>query len=172
MAFQFKGWAANLLGVHSVAQLGAQQIFQHSPEALANVDCSGYLNSLPKGYEKVSLSVVSNNLAVIPDWTTSGTGTSWFQASSINPELIGCTQQIKSSSYISFNDGFLTYIGTSARFEHAQVFQGIDAEHVHEAPVYVPQLDELIYADTMVVGWLWALNTKTHEVSQQVRTST
>lgn len=50
-------------------------------------------------------------------------------------------------------------------FETIQSFSGADADHVHEAPVYLPSTNELVFADTSVIGWLWATNIDTHEVN-------
>ena len=73
-------------------------------------------------------------------------------------------QRIKDADFIAFDDVFLDLIGGNARVDMAQAFEGDDADHVHEAPVYLPSTGELLYADTSVVGWLWALDVETHTV--------
>lgn len=35
---------------------------------------------------------------------------------------------------------------------------------VHEAPVYIAETNELVFADTSVVGWLYGLEVETGEV--------
>lgn len=72
--------------------------------------------------------------------------------------------QLKQSSFVAFHDDFLTWIGRDAKMEPIQLFEGDDANHVHEAPVYIPDGTEFVFADTSVVGWLWGLDVKTHKV--------
>jgi len=73
-------------------------------------------------------------------------------------------QRIRTADFIAFDEVFLDLVGGNAKVEMVQAFEGDDAEHVHEAPVYLPSTGELLYADTSVVGWLWALDVKTHTV--------
>lgn len=73
-------------------------------------------------------------------------------------------QKTKTASFIAFDEAFLELIGTEAKLQTIQSFEGEDANHVHEAPVYLSQTGELVFADTSVIGWLWALDVETHEV--------
>lgn len=77
---------------------------------------------------------------------------------------MGCLQKIKAADFIAFDEVFLQLTGSDPKLELVQSFEGEDANHVHEAPVYVPQTGELVFADTSVVGWLWALDIETHMV--------
>lgn len=58
---------------------------------------------------------------------------------------------------------FLDLIGPQGKVEKVQSFP--ESEHrVHEAPVYLPETNELLFSDTDIVGWLWIVNIDTHEV--------
>lgn len=70
----------------------------------------------------------------------------------------------RDTSFVAFHQDFLSLIGRDAKLETVHKFSGVDAEHVHEAPVYNPATNELVFADTLVVGWLWALEIDTHKV--------
>lgn len=72
--------------------------------------------------------------------------------------------QLKQANFVTFQDDFLSWIGKDARMEPVQLFEGEDANHVHEAPVYIPDTSEFVFADTSVIGWLWGLDVKTHKV--------
>lgn len=71
---------------------------------------------------------------------------------------------MKSHNFIAFDTGFANFLGPSATLEMIHSFDGADASHVHEAPVFIPTTQELVFADTSVVGWLYALDIETHEV--------
>jgi len=88
----------------------------------------------------------------------------WVNADSADAQLEGCMQRIKAAEFVAFDEAFLELIGADAKLEMVQSFEGEEANHVHEAPVYVPQTKELVFADTSVVGWLWALDVETHTV--------
>jgi sugar lactone lactonase YvrE len=47
-------------------------------------------------------------------------------------------------------------IGKHAKVEKVMSFPGVS--HVHEAPVFIPETQELLFADTSALGWLWAFN--------------
>jgi gluconolactonase len=57
----------------------------------------------------------------------------------------------------------LDLIGPSAKLERIQSFEG-EPLTVHEAPAYVPETNELFFADTQVTGWLWAIEVDTFQV--------
>ena len=57
-------------------------------------------------------------------------------------------------------------IGPNAKVETIQAFQEPESKHVHEAPAYIPETNELIYSDTSMIGALWAIDIDTHAVSQ------
>lgn len=163
MAARFQEWFGNLLAVQSVAQFGAQQHhYQDDSTGLAEFECSSYLVPTPKGFGSTSLAVVKDNLAVIPEWNGGGIKSPWVNADSADAQLGDCVQRIKAADFVAFDEAFLELIGADAKLEVVLGFGGEEANHVHEAPVYVPQTKELVFADTSVVGWLWALNVKTH----------
>lgn len=71
--------------------------------------------------------------------------------------------EIKSTDFIAWDPLFFEVIGKQATFERIQSFEG-ERPTVHEAPAYVPETNELIYADTSVTGWLWAIDVDTLKV--------
>lgn len=71
---------------------------------------------------------------------------------------------LKKADFIAFDKDFLSFLGQNAKLEVAQSFEGEDANHVHEAPVYIPDTGDFVFADTSVVGWLWVLNIETNKV--------
>ncbi|KAJ5945623.1 hypothetical protein N7454_002462 [Penicillium verhagenii] len=103
-----------------------------------------YLSNIPPGFEHVSASFVKDNLAVIPgEWEAGG----------IN--------------FIAWDSSFFNIIGSQAKLEKIQSFEG-EPPHVHEAPAFVPETNELFYADTSVTGWLWAIDVNTHKARKVV----
>lgn len=68
---------------------------------------------------------------------------------------------------MAWDDSFLSIVGPHATVETIQAFSLLESEHVHEAPVFVPETNELLYSDTSVVGWLWAMNIDTHEAREK-----
>lgn len=74
-------------------------------------------------------------------------------------------KQIKEHSFIVFDEAFTGILGRDAKLETIHTFNGIDATRVHEAPVFIPEIRELVFADTSAIGWLYAINVETHEVS-------
>ena len=71
--------------------------------------------------------------------------------------------KIKSTDFIAWDSSFFNVIGPHAKIEKIQSFEGAPL-HVHEAPTFVPETNELFYSDTSVTGWLWAINVDTQEV--------
>lgn len=74
-------------------------------------------------------------------------------------------QQIKKASFIAFDDAFFEFLGPQPRMEVAHAFAPDEAKNVHEAPVYVAETNELVFSDTSVLGWLYALNVDNFDVS-------
>ncbi|KAJ6005675.1 hypothetical protein N7451_003619 [Penicillium sp. IBT 35674x] len=109
-----------------------------------------FLNNVPPAFEDVSIAFVKDNLAVIPgEWEVGGIS---------EVERLYC-----------MGLSFFNIIGQQAKLEKIQSFEG-EPPHVHEAPAYVPETNELFYADTSVTGWLWAINVDTYE-SRKVETT-
>lgn len=73
--------------------------------------------------------------------------------------------RLKQADFISFHDDFIKFVGVDAQMSIVHSFNGEDANHVHEAPVYLPQTNEFLFADTSVVGWLWVYDINTDKVS-------
>lgn len=70
--------------------------------------------------------------------------------------------EVRRADFISFDDTFLQLIGSNAKLERIQSFPP-DQWHVHEAPVYLHETNELLYSDTSLAGLLYAINIETHE---------
>jgi gluconolactonase len=79
------------------------------------------------------------------------------------PSIQAVMNKLKSTDFIAWDPLFFEVIGQKAALERIQSFEG---QHptVHEAPAYVPETNELIYADTSVTGWLWAIDLDTLKV--------
>lgn len=76
-------------------------------------------------------------------------------------------KKIKSSDFIAWDAAFFNLIGPDAKLERIQSFVG-QPTRVHEAPAYIPETNELFFADTSEIGWLWAINVDTYEVQYTV----
>ena len=70
--------------------------------------------------------------------------------------------QIKQADFIAWDESFFDMLGPNAKVEKIHGFPG--TQHVHEAPVYITETNELLFADTSVVGWLWAIDVDTYQV--------
>ena len=73
---------------------------------------------------------------------------------------------MKAADFTAWDESFLGIIGPGAKVEIIQTFDGL--EQVHEAPVYLPATNELLYSDTSVAGWLWAINIDSYEVRSRM----
>lgn len=71
---------------------------------------------------------------------------------------------MKQKDFIALDCAFFDILGPWASLEKIQSFEGEPA-HVHEAPAYVPETNELFFSDTSVTGWLWAIDVDTYKVS-------
>ncbi|KAJ5755003.1 hypothetical protein N7533_004546 [Penicillium manginii] len=88
--------------------------------------------------------------------------TSFYDIKSDQPTLQDALRTLKSSDFIAWHSSFLDLIGPSAKLERIQSFEG-EPLTVHEAPAYVPETNELFFADTQVTGWLWAIEVDTFQ---------
>ena len=77
-------------------------------------------------------------------------------------DFVEALGQIRTADFIGWDEAFFDIIGPDAVVERILAFPGV--HHVHEAPVYVPESEELLFADTSVVGSLWAINVNTYQV--------
>lgn len=57
-------------------------------------------------------------------------------------------------------------IGPSSKLEIIASFPGIEG-HVHEAPTYIADTDQLLFSDTSQVGSLYLLDVATNKVSRR-----
>lgn len=87
----------------------------------------------------------------------------FYNITTSDPTLAAALDQVEAAEFIAFDPSFLDIIGTSAKVERILAFPGV--EHVHEAPVYVPETNELVFSDTSSIGWLYAINADTYVVS-------
>ncbi|KAK4950232.1 hypothetical protein LTR10_011211 [Elasticomyces elasticus] len=127
------------------------------------VEKARLLGNVPASFSNVSVVLLERNLAVLPEsWHIPDLTSSLFQAETANDLLADVLNTIKQADFIAWDQSFLDVIGTSAKLERIQSFPD-DENHVHEAPVYLPKTNELLFSDTHVTGWLWAINVDTHE---------
>ncbi|KAJ5654240.1 hypothetical protein N7490_001243 [Penicillium lividum] len=136
-----------------------------SPDVNTNIIPSEneFLNNIPPTFEHVSISFVRDNLAVVPgEWEAGGIRTPFYDIQSDQSFFRDVLTDLKSKDFIAWDYKFFNIIGPQAKLEKIQSFEG-EPPHVHEAPAYSPETNELFYADTSVTGWLWALNVDTHE---------
>ncbi|KAK5075577.1 hypothetical protein LTR64_001784 [Lithohypha guttulata] len=165
MELRFQDIFTNILGFQSVAQFGAKQVHTQDDVHDINTDCSAFIEILPSELHGGSIAKVKNNLAVIPeDWTSGSVISPWHNTRSADSAYIACIAQLKQANFIAFHDDFLTWIGKDAKMEIVQTFEGVDADHVHEAPIFLPDTREFVFADTAVVGWLWGLDVDNRKV--------
>ena len=86
-----------------------------------------------------------------------------------DPSVASALAKLADASFVAWDEQFLDVIGSDARVETIQTFESPEDTHVHEAPVYVAETNELVFSDTSQIGWLWAVNTDSHEVSNLKR---
>lgn len=74
-----------------------------------------------------------------------------------NTNLNTALNQTQRASFTAFDQQFFNILGPSARLEKIASFApGLG--HVHEAPVYIPEINSLLFADTSLIGTLQLLN--------------
>lgn len=93
------------------------------------------------------------------------TASPFYDIKSTEPCVLTAFAQIKRADFISLDDTFFDVIGSEAKLEKIQSFPP-DQHHVHEAPVYLPDTNELLYSDTSLAGTLHAINIDSHKVSR------
>ncbi|KAF2161480.1 hypothetical protein M409DRAFT_28209 [Zasmidium cellare ATCC 36951] len=124
------------------------------------------LNALPASHSGLNAVSVNQNLAVIPgDWQSGDITSSFYDVTPTEPCVAAAFAEIKNSDFIAFDDAFLDVLGPGAKLERIESFSP-DQWHVNEAPVYLPESNELLYSDTSLAGLLYAINIDTHEVRQ------
>lgn len=88
----------------------------------------------------------------------------FYNFSSDDEELSDSMNQTAAADFIAFDPQFLSVLGSSATLERIYNFTDGEEKHVHEAPVYVPDTNELLFSTTTAIGWLWALDLETLQV--------
>lgn len=73
-------------------------------------------------------------------------------------------EKIRASSFIAWDSSFFDVIGRRAKVEVIETFHSTEDQHVHEAPVYLPETNELLYSDTTDIGQIRAIDLDTHKV--------
>lgn len=91
--------------------------------------------------------------------------TPFYDIQSDQSHVQDALKRMKSTDFIAWDASFFSIIGSDAKLEKIQSFEG-QPPRVHEAPAFVPESNELFFADTSETGWLWAINVDTHEVQQ------
>ncbi len=71
--------------------------------------------------------------------------------------------QAAAAHFIGFTDEFFDIIGSNATRQIVASFPGVTG-HVHEAPTYVPETNQLLFADTSLVGSLYLLDVDGNKV--------
>lgn len=89
----------------------------------------------------------------------------FYDIASTEPCVSAAFAEVRNADFVSFDDAFWDVLGSNVKLERIQSFPP-DQEHVHEAPVYLPDTNELLYSDTSLVGRLYAVDIDSHEVSQ------
>ncbi|CAK1361860.1 uncharacterized protein RHO25_004581 [Cercospora beticola] len=124
------------------------------------------LGALPSAFANVNAVFLNHNLAVIPgDWQSGPIQSAFYDIQPEEPCMASVLEQIKAADFIAYDHDFFDVIGSKAKIEKIQTFPP-DLKHVHEAPVYLPESNELLYSDTSLTGLLFAINIDTHAVRQ------
>ncbi|GAB1741303.1 hypothetical protein NU219Hw_g6542t1 [Hortaea werneckii] len=153
--------------------------------AVAADDHPPFFSPLPEAFSNSKVVLLKDKLAVIPgDWEHDNIGEfpvkqmlSWcascilttlpatnlhdIKASDLS--VASALAKLADASFVAWEEQFLDVIGSDARVETIQTFKSPEDNHVHEAPVYVAETNELVFSDTSQIGWLWAVNIDSHE---------
>ncbi|KAF2216378.1 hypothetical protein CERZMDRAFT_93675 [Cercospora zeae-maydis SCOH1-5] len=122
--------------------------------------------AVPTAFANISAVLLNQNLAVIPgNWQSGPIQSAFYDIQAEEPCMASVLEEIKAASFIAFDQAFFDVIGSNAKVEKIQTFPP-SLKHVHEAPVYLPESNELLYSDTSVTGHLYAINIDTRAVRQ------
>lgn len=148
---------------------------------------SAILNALPAAFANVSVAFLESSLPVIPgEWESGGirksisscsakktspdfsvaSGSSFYDIVPEEPCVVSLLGELKTAQFIAFDSSFFNVIGPAAKLDIIESFsQGQD--HVHEAPVWLAETNELLYSDTTFTnGTLFAIDIDTYAVRQ------
>ncbi|KAJ5106767.1 hypothetical protein N7456_003442 [Penicillium angulare] len=152
----------NALSYLSFLGLNQQPAFQeHAADGPESEHA--FLNKIPPAFAHLSISYVKDNFAVIPgEWEAGGIKTALYDIQPDQSSVQEVLTQLKLQDFIAWDRSFFDIIGPQATLEKIQSFEG-EPPHVHEAPAYAPETNELFYADTSVTGWLWAIDVDTYK---------
>ncbi|KAI7301207.1 hypothetical protein KC315_g16778 [Hortaea werneckii] len=132
--------------------------------AVAADDESAFFSPLPEAFSNTKVVLLKDKLAVIPgDWEHDNIATNLHDIKASDPSVASALAKLADASFVAWDEQFLDVIGSDARVETIQTFESPEDTHVHEAPVYVAETNELVFSDTSQIGWLWAVNTDSHE---------
>ena len=70
---------------------------------------------------------------------------------------------MRNSDFIAWDLCFFDILEQDAKLERIQWLVGEPA-CVHEAPAYVSETNELVFSDTRVTGWWWAIEIDKRKV--------
>ncbi|KAI7564303.1 hypothetical protein KC317_g7154, partial [Hortaea werneckii] len=138
--------------------LGLLSLYTVACVAIAADDESAFFSPLPEAFSNSKVVLLKDKLAVIPgDWEhdnigefSSRQGASWWSL------FASALAKLSDTPFIAWDERFLDVIGSDAHVETIQTFESPEDTHVHEAPVYVAETNELVFSDTSQIGWLWA----------------
>ncbi|KAF7194464.1 Gluconolactonase [Pseudocercospora fuligena] len=152
-------------GVDFFSNFFSPTFAKSSMEPCASVQAPGaLLSALPCSYSSLNAVFLDQNLAVIPGEWQSGNTTSWlYDIVPADTSISSSLQKIKSADFIGYDGSFFETIGPDAKLEKIQSFPPA-LKHVHEAPVYLPDTNELLYSDTSLLGTTYAIEIDTHKV--------
>ena len=91
------------------------------------------------------------------------TAASLYDVKTTDSIFASSLQDARKADFLVWDEAFLNILGPTAKIEKIQTFPE-EEQRVHEAPVYLPETNELLYSDTDITGWLWVVNIDTHEV--------
>ncbi|KAI7193873.1 hypothetical protein KC363_g2463 [Hortaea werneckii] len=127
-------------------------------------DESPFFSPLPGPFSNTKVVLLKDKLAVIPgDWEHDNVATNLHDIKASDPSVASALAKLADTSFIAWDERFLDVIGSDARVETIQTFESPEDTHVHEAPVYVAETNELVFSDTSQIGWLWAVDIDSHE---------
>lgn len=96
---------------------------------------------------------------------TTSIATPFYDITPTEPCVSAAFAEIRNADFLALDDAFFNVLGPDAKLERIQSFPP-EQHHVHEAPVYLPETNELLYSDTSVAGFMYAINIDTHKVKR------